>query len=127
MIPKKCEAVGKRIRVARKAKKMSLEKFGKKIGVSIVTAHRYETGERQPKYNRLFEIAEILDVSMSYLFDYPEKKTLDVTGLTDLEVQVLRDLVSMVRERKVEGNGVAEQTEQENVHPLEEQTKKEKE
>lgn len=102
MTSEKGNAVAKRIKIARKAKSLSLEKFGKKIGVTTTTAHRYETGERQPRYGVLFKMADVLDVPINFLLDYPEKKVIDVTGLTEPEIQVLHDLVKMVKGRKKE-------------------------
>ena len=99
-ITKESKAIGQRIKVARKAKKITLENLGKHLGISAVTVHRYESGYHQPKYDRLFKIAKILDVSINYFLDTPEKKVLDLTGLTDTEIEVLRDLVKIIKERK---------------------------
>lgn len=95
-------AVGRKIRAARKAKDLTLEKLGKAMSISTVTACRYETGERQPKYDYLVRLAKFLDVSVSYLLGAPEKQVLDVTGLSDKEIEVFRSLVKIVKEGKNE-------------------------
>lgn len=59
--------LGKRIRKARKAKKLTQEQLGKTANVSDATINRYEKGIRQPDPEMLGMIADILDVSVDYL------------------------------------------------------------
>ena len=120
-------AIGQRIKLARKLRKLTLEQMAEHLGVTIATVSRYEVGDRQPKYDRLFKIAKLLDVSVQYLLAIPEEKlikaeikvipgkkwvtgelhvdasdekTINLTGLGSKEIEVLRNLIEVLQERK---------------------------
>ncbi len=67
------EMVGKRIRAARKAGKMSQEQLGEKLGVSFQTVSTWETGRFLPESERLPALARELDLSLDALFSEKEK------------------------------------------------------
>lgn len=64
--------LGKRIRKARKAKKLTQEQIGTAVSVSDATINRYEKGIRQPDPEMLRLIADVLDVSVDYLLGRTE-------------------------------------------------------
>lgn len=59
--------IGERIKEARESKNMTQGKLGKEIGVTGVTIMRYEKGQREPNIETIFNLAEKLNVSVSYL------------------------------------------------------------
>src|ERR1700744_752289 len=63
------EAVGARIRLLRKGRKISQEEFGKAIGVTFQQVQKYEIGENRIGASRLHLVALALDVPISDLFD----------------------------------------------------------
>lgn len=58
---------GENIRIARERKKLSQVELAKLIGVSNDTVSRWETGKRQPRLQDLNRLAEILEVSFSFV------------------------------------------------------------
>jgi transcriptional regulator with XRE-family HTH domain len=60
----KMEKIGTEIRVERKKRGLTLEQFAKKVGISIVTLHRIETGKSSPSVVLLSEIAHKLNKSI---------------------------------------------------------------
>ncbi len=67
--------IGQRIQDLRKDYKMTQVKFAEKIGVSVRTLHRFETGERLPTIDilkNIFDIFEIEPIDI-YKFMYGEK------------------------------------------------------
>ncbi|MBQ9408527.1 MAG: helix-turn-helix transcriptional regulator [Clostridia bacterium] len=56
---------GKRIKEARERAGVTQEELGKKIGVTGVTIMRYEKGLRQPNLQRMVEIANALEISVT--------------------------------------------------------------
>lgn len=62
--------VGKRIRLYRKMKNMTIESFASLIGKSKATVSKYENGDISIDIETLFVIAEALDVSITQLIDY---------------------------------------------------------
>ena len=63
------EAVGARIRLLRKRRKISQEELGKAIGVTFQQVQKYENGKNRVGASRLHLVAIALDVPISELFD----------------------------------------------------------
>src|ERR1700733_6064449 len=63
------EAVGARIRLLRKGRKISQEEFGKAIVVTFQQVQKYEIGENRIGASRLHLVALALNVPISELFD----------------------------------------------------------
>jgi transcriptional regulator with XRE-family HTH domain len=63
------EAVGARIRLLRKGRKISQEEFGKAIGVTFQQVQKYEIGENRIGASRLHLVAIALNVPISELFE----------------------------------------------------------
>lgn len=62
------EALGNRIRAARKMAGLSQEKLGEICQISTAHVGHIERGTRIPSLETLFKISKELDVSMDYLF-----------------------------------------------------------
>ena len=62
--------MGQRIRTARKSIKMSQQELADKVGISFGSIRRYESGERVPRADALYNIANVLETSISYLAGY---------------------------------------------------------
>jgi transcriptional regulator with XRE-family HTH domain len=69
--------VGARIRERRVMMGLSQQQLAKMIGVTYQQAHKYERGLNRISAGRLFEIAQVLGVPVSWFFD----------GLTEGEAQ----------------------------------------
>jgi transcriptional regulator with XRE-family HTH domain len=63
--------IGARIRERRLELTMSQKSLGKAVGVSFQQIQHYETGANGITAVRLFEIARVLNVSLSFLFPVP--------------------------------------------------------
>lgn len=63
------EHVGKKIRLLRKMKNMTLEDFSQKINKSVSTVSKYENGSIAIDIETLFYIADALDISINQLTD----------------------------------------------------------
>jgi transcriptional regulator with XRE-family HTH domain len=63
------EAVGARIRLLRKRRKMSQEQLGQAIGVTFQQIQKYENGKNRVGASRLHRVAIALDVPITELFD----------------------------------------------------------
>jgi transcriptional regulator with XRE-family HTH domain len=60
--------VGNRIRMRRAQKSISQTSLGAALGVSFQQVQKYEKGTNRVSCSRLVEIAQVLDVSVSYFF-----------------------------------------------------------
>lgn len=61
--------VGSRIRLRRILLKMSQERLGHALGLTFQQVQKYERGTNRVGASRLFDIARILEVPISYFFD----------------------------------------------------------
>ena len=61
--------VGSRIRLRRTLLGMSQERLGEALGLTFQQVQKYERGANRVGASRLFDLARILDVPISYFFD----------------------------------------------------------
>src|ERR1700730_5505382 len=61
--------VGGQLRLRRAQSGMTQAELGAKVGLSFQAVQKYETGENRISASRLYQLARILDVSMSYFFE----------------------------------------------------------
>jgi transcriptional regulator with XRE-family HTH domain len=66
--------VGARIRVRRTLLGLSQEKLGEMIGLTFQQVQKYERGSNRVGASRLFDLARVLDVPMSYFFEDMDEK-----------------------------------------------------
>ncbi len=64
--------LGQRIRVARKAMKLTQEKLAKKLGIAYPTLNKYENGHRTPDAELLSMMSTILDCDPGWLLSGEE-------------------------------------------------------
>ena len=83
----------------RKAKEMSTEELTEKVGVAVESIGYIECGARKPSLNLLYNIAEVLEVSLDLLTGRTEKSSDTLThdcansnDLTGEQKQVLLEL-----------------------------------
>lgn len=72
--------VGKRIRLYRKMKNMTIEVFANKINKSKATISKYENGDIAIDIETLFIIAQALDVSVAQLIDFEQAQEISEQG-----------------------------------------------
>lgn len=61
--------VGKRIRLRRTILGMSQEELAKSLGITFQQVQKYEKGVNRVGSSRLFDIAQVLNVPVSFFFD----------------------------------------------------------
>ncbi|MEM1315790.1 MAG: helix-turn-helix transcriptional regulator [Pseudomonadota bacterium] len=61
--------VGKRVRHRRWMVGMTQQQLGEKVGIKFQQIQKYETGMNRISASRLWDIAQALDVSISYFFE----------------------------------------------------------
>lgn len=93
--------IGRRIKIARDRKGMSLENIASEIGVARSTVQRYEAGKiEKPKIPVVHAIANVLEVNPSWLIGVAEnpspaataeKATIDETALLKIFRSLNRD------------------------------------
>lgn len=76
--------VGSRVRLRRMLVGMSQEKLGEMLSLTFQQIQKYEKGANRIGASRLFQIAQILGVSVQFFFDdMPESHKMHDSGFTD--------------------------------------------
>ncbi len=95
-------SIGERIRELRQSKNLRQEQVAKIIGVDRSAVTAYENGTRQPTFDTLVSMARLFHVSTDYLLGITDARTIDITGLTENEIDILNALVqSMVQKNRM--------------------------
>lgn len=90
---------GKTLRGLREKAGMSQKQLAAHIGVSPTSISLYELHERMPKQETLAKIAKLFHVSTDYLIGIDKHRSLDLSGLTDDEIDIIERLVDSMREK----------------------------
>ncbi len=68
-----------------------------KLGLTKSVISAYETGLRLPSYDILIHIAKIYNVSTDYLLGLENKQELDLSGLSQEEINALLNLIKAMK------------------------------
>lgn len=91
--------IGDKLKALRIEKKMTQKQVADRIGLAISAVSSYESGSRYPSYDVLLKLARIFHVSTDYLLGVTETRNIDVTGLTDHEINTISQFVDMLRNK----------------------------
>ena len=90
--------MGEKLKSLRIEKKLTQKQVADRIGLAISAVSSYESGTRYPSYDVLVKLARIFHVSTDYLLGMTD--TRNVTGLNDNEIELVSQLVDMLRNKK---------------------------
>ena len=95
--------IGSRIKELRTERRMTQTEFAERLGVTKSSISSYENGSRLPSYDVLLKMSRIFKVSPDVLLGQVDKNhaTLDISGLTNEQVIVLKDLIENYRKTNV--------------------------
>ena len=89
--------MGEKLYSLRIEKKLTQKQLAARIGLAISAVSSYESGSRYPSFDTLIKLARIFHVSTDYLLGLTERRSIDVTGLTDEEIELVSQLVDKLR------------------------------
>ena len=92
--------MGERLKALRKAKRLTLKQVSELLGVSVSVLSAYEVEDRHPSYHILLKLATLYDVSCDYLIGKEKMRTLNVDGLSDREINSLKEIIDIMKEKK---------------------------
>ena len=72
----------------------------KRLHISKAMMSSYETGIRLPSYDVLFKFACLFGVTTDYLLGFDRAKSVDVTGLSDSQVDLIVKMVNELKQVK---------------------------
>ena len=74
--------------------------LAQRLGITKSVISFYELSERAPSPDVLIRIAKIFHVSTDYLLCLEKRETIDVTGLDNHDIALLRALADSLRSKK---------------------------
>lgn len=92
--------MGEKLKSLRVEKKLTQKQVANRIGLATSAVSSYESGSRYPSYDVLVKLSRIFHVSTDYLLGIADKRNVDVTGLNDTEIELVSQLVDMLRNKK---------------------------
>ena len=89
--------IGDKIKKYRTDLGMTQQDFASRLGVTGVSVSAYENGTRTPSFDVLIRIADLFGVSVDYLLGREEKRTLDISSLTDEEAALVSGITNVFK------------------------------
>lgn len=90
---------GNRLRNLRKQRRLTQKQLGNLIGVQDSVISFYELGDRMPSPEVIVKLAAVLHVSTDYLMGIDKHGSVDLTGLDDADIDLLRHLADVLRDK----------------------------
>ena len=87
------DSLGNRLKSLRTKKGLTQLQVGNRIGVSKGVISSYELSNRTPPYDILIKLASLYNVSTDYLLGLEYKRTVNVSGLTDKQIDTITTLI----------------------------------
>lgn len=91
---------GNNLKTLRLQDGLTQAQVAQKLGVTKSVISAYETGLRLPSYDILINISKLFRVSTDYLLGLENIRELDLSGLTEEEIQALLNLIKAMKRRK---------------------------
>ena len=88
---------GNVLKTLRLKNNMTQAQLAHKLGLTKSVISAYETGLRLPSYDILIHIAKIYSVSTDYLLGIEHKREIDLSGLSQEEVEALLNLIKAMK------------------------------
>ena len=90
---------GRNLKKTRLFKKMTQQDLSQKVGVTKSVISAYESSRRYPSLETLVSIAGVLNVSTDFLLGIRRASVLDISGLTNDQVQIVVKMVDLFQSK----------------------------
>lgn len=88
---------GNKLKTLRLKENLTQAQLAQRLGLTKSVISAYETGLRLPSYDILIHIARIFHVTTDYLLGLEHKQEIDLSGLSQEEVDALLQLVQAMK------------------------------
>ena len=89
--------MGERLKSLRIERNYTQKQIANRIGLAISAVSAYELGTRYPSYDILLKLSRIYNVSTDYLIGKDCSRTLDVSGLSEEQINVVTQVIDALR------------------------------
>ena len=91
---------GSNLKRLRMQEGLTQQQLADRIGVTKSVVSYYELQERHPSPDVLIKLAAVFHVSTDYLLGIDKKESIDLSGLDDEDVIIVKSLVSSLRNKQ---------------------------
>ena len=91
--------MGEKLRTLRLNRNLTQKQIADRIGLAISAISSYESGMRYPSYETLIKLARIFHVSTDYLLGVNSKQTVDVSNLSENQINILKNIIEEFKEK----------------------------
>lgn len=88
---------GNKLKTLRLKNNLTQAQLSEQLGLTKSVISAYEKGIRMPSYDVLINIASIFKVTTDYLLGLEKKYEIDLSGLTDLEISAILQLIKAMK------------------------------
>lgn len=93
------EMTSARIKLLREKQGLTQAELAKRLGITRSSVNAWEMGISVPSTQYIVELAEMFKISTDYLLGVDLAATLDVSGLTEEDIQLLYEVAAHLREK----------------------------
>ena len=90
---------GNTLKTLRLRESMTQAQLAQKLGLTKSVISAYETDLRLPSYDILIHIAKIYSVRTDYLLGLEHRKEIDLSGLSQEEIDALLNLIRAMKQK----------------------------
>ena len=94
--------IAERIKFLRENKKLTQTELSKKLGITRASVNAWELGISVPSTQYLVELARIFEVSTDYLLGIKSTASINTSGLTEADIQVIYSIIEHLRKKNGE-------------------------
>lgn len=91
--------VADRIRSLREQRKLTQAELAKQLGITRSSVNAWEQGISVPSTQYIVELAGIFKVSTDYLLGVQPTASIDVSGLTDEDIELAHHIIEHLRKK----------------------------
>jgi len=91
---------GERLKILRTSKGLTQEQLARRLNLTKSVVSAYELGMRMPSVNIVIKMSAIFAVTTDYLLGVDEKQRFDLSGLSEGEVSLVRNLINTLKDKK---------------------------
>lgn len=92
--------IADRIKALREQQNMTQSSLAKQLGITRSSVNAWEMGISVPSTQYIVELAHIFHVSTDYLLGVNTTSTINVSGLSDKDVELLNSIILHLRNMK---------------------------
>lgn len=91
--------VSDRIKHLRETKAMTQSDLAKELGITRSSVNAWEMGISVPSTQYIVELASIFKVSTDYLLGVESSASVNVSGLTERDIQIVHELINHLKDK----------------------------